>query len=277
MVEIFRVFAQRIDVRDIPTPGASLETQLKYGEGFSILSWKHHENKSVEQCEWIQIRTLQQVTTGWITAEDFAQKCRKYSRPPTHRVCVPRTVVWEDSSPKSPPSDLEELFLGSLVSIEGSEQTFTDTRVRIDDGLWVNRNHLLPVTERGKNFVHQVKELNGINYVWGGNTPNGLDCSALVGLAITNWNPSLTIPRNVKDMREELGVPVPADTTRLQTGDLVFWKKHVGIMITQRVMVHATMAHDCVLTQSLKDVIEEQKKNGGGLPLRVRRIPDFDA
>jgi cell wall-associated NlpC family hydrolase len=157
------------------------------------------------------------------------------------------------------------------------EETFTDTRVRIGEGRWVNRAHLLPVTERGKNLVQQAKELNGINYVWGGNTPNGLDCSALVGLAITNWNPLLIIPRNVKDMREELGVPVPVDTTMLQTGDLVFWEKHVGIMITRRVMVHATMAHDRVITQSLKDVIEDQEKNGGGLPLRVRRIPDFDA
>jgi cell wall-associated NlpC family hydrolase len=276
-MEIFRVTAQRIDVRDTPSPGASLETQLKYGEGFSVLDWKYDERRSVEQCEWIQIRTLQQVTEGWIKAEDFAQKCLKDSLMPTHRVCVPRTVVWTGSEPKSPPCELGELFLGSLVSIEGLEETFTDTRVRIGEGRWVNRAHLLPVTERGKNLVQQAKELNGINYVWGGNTPNGLDCSALVGLAITNWNPLLIIPRNVKDMREELGVPVPVDTTMLQTGDLVFWEKHVGIMITRRVMVHATMAHDRVITQSLKDVIEDQEKNGGGLPLRVRRIPDFDA
>ncbi|MFE4960423.1 C40 family peptidase [Streptomyces sp. NPDC056653] len=88
----------------------------------------------------------------------------------------------------------------------------------------------------------------GVRYVWGGTTPNGLDCSGLVQLAF-----------------HDIGVSAPRSTytqepwTQLQTisagqagaGDLVFWPGHVAIVTAPGTVVHAPHPGTVVRTEQV--------------------------
>ena len=79
-------------------------------------------------------------------------------------------------------------------------------------------------------FVAVAEQFLGVPYLWGGKTSFGLDCSALVQVALTACG--IACPRD-SDMQERaLGAPLPRPpiSPTLRRGDLVFWKGHVAIV-----------------------------------------------
>ncbi len=82
----------------------------------------------------------------------------------------------------------------------------------------------------------------GINYRYGGNTPeSGFDCSGMVRHVVRNAL-GLDLPRTARDMAQ-LGKRIPLDD--LKPGDLVFFNtmrrafSHVGIYLGDNRFVHA--------------------------------------
>ncbi len=78
---------------------------------------------------------------------------------------------------------------------------------------------LQPVTPGDKAVLFAFQQL-GKPYIWGGNGPQGYDCS---GLALASWEngASVGFARVANDQYETAGNPVAL--TQLQAGDLVFW------------------------------------------------------
>jgi cell wall-associated NlpC family hydrolase len=107
-------------------------------------------------------------------------------------------------------------------------------------------------------------------YLWGGRTSLGLDCSALVELAMMAIGG--LIVRDT-DMQEAwLGVPVEGGVEApLQRGDLVFWKGHVAIMVDAARMVHASGHHMKVVIEPLAEAVDRIARTGGW-PTSVRRL-----
>lgn len=90
---------------------------------------------------------------------------------------------------------------------------------------------------------------HGDAYVWGGNGPNGWDCSGLVQAAFRSVG--INLPRTTWDM-VNLGVPVSRG--QLQRGDLVFMESigHMGIYVGGNMMVNAASGRTmAVVTSSL--------------------------
>jgi cell wall-associated NlpC family hydrolase len=102
----------------------------------------------------------------------------------------------------------------------------------------------------GGNYLDSARELViralaliGVNYKWGGNTPDdGLDCSGLVSHVFREVA-GIVLPHNSRAMSK---VGENVGKSDLQPGDLVFFNtlrrpfSHVGIYIGQQRFVHAT-------------------------------------
>ena len=96
--------------------------------------------------------------------------------------------------------------------------------------------------ERAQELVIQALALIGVNYKWGGKTPDeGLDCSGLVS-HVFQEAAGVMLPRNSQAMSK---VSNKTDKTELEPRDLVFFNtlrrpfSHVGIYIGDQRFVHA--------------------------------------
>jgi cell wall-associated NlpC family hydrolase len=123
-------------------------------------------------------------------------------------------------------------------------------------------------------FVAVAERFLNVPYLWGGRTSLGLDCSALVQLALHATGKSA--PRD-SDMQEKaLGAPLEGGVaTPLHRGDLVFWgghhAGHVGIMIDGEYMIHANGHHMAVVIEPLQLVVERIAGKTSP-PTSVRRL-----
>jgi cell wall-associated NlpC family hydrolase len=97
------------------------------------------------------------------------------------------------------------------------------------------------LTPHDSAVLQKALGLLGIRYRFGGNSYDGIDCSAFVKKVYGSLD--LTLPRTARE-QYSLGVEVP--TEKLQEGDLLFFRtyatfpSHVGIYIGNDLMIHAS-------------------------------------
>jgi hypothetical protein len=110
------------------------------------------------------------------------------------------------------------------------------------------------VAEAGAEVVFRALSLLGVNYRFGGNSPDtGLDCSGLVRW-VFNDTLGLPLPRRSEEISRVGGRVAP---TELQPGDLVFFNtlrrafSHVGIYIGNNQFVHAPSSGGSIRVESL--------------------------
>jgi cell wall-associated NlpC family hydrolase len=95
--------------------------------------------------------------------------------------------------------------------------------------------------------VAVAESLIGSPYRWGGRASTGLDCSALVQLALAVAGKP--VPRD-SGPQHDIGTALQ-DIDDLQRGDLVFWAGHVGIMQDGDRLLHANAHHMAVASEPL--------------------------
>ena len=165
------------------------------------------------------------------------------SHPPvsTHRVAAKSTFVFSQPSIKS----TVLLRLPLLSHVVASDET-NASFVKLDTGGFVWKAHLtlfdVPV---GGSALHLAKShFLGSPYLWGGCSPQGVDCSGLIqALAAAK---GIQIPRDSGDQEKALAHDVPY--AQRQAEDIVYWPGHTGILIDPDTLLHAT-AHtlSCVV------------------------------
>ncbi len=117
----------------------------------------------------------------------------------------------------------------------------------------------------GQRIVAEARELLGTPYRYGGATPRGFDCSGLV--YYTHRKVGLAVPRST---REQLARARPVSPSRLQLGDLVFfrlsWRKvsHVGIYAGNNRFIHAPTSGKRVSIASLENDYWEKRLVAAG-------------
>ncbi len=94
-----------------------------------------------------------------------------------------------------------------------------------------------------------IRQFLGAPYVWGGTSPQGVDCSGLV-VAVYAQTFGMDLPHSAAALFR-MGTPVSRH--RLRFGDLVFFTTrggptpgHVGIYLDKGVFVHASMSQGVV-------------------------------
>ncbi len=253
-----RVVAPSAPLRRRPEPDAPLDTEALMGEPVRIFD---EENGYA----WVQLGIDGYV--GYLPGAALGAA----GPAPTHRVGAIRTFVYPVPDLKRPP--LAFLSLGASVVAAGDPE---GGYLPLAGGGFVFAAHLAPLAAREPDPVAVAERLLGTPYLWGGKTSLGLDCSALVQLALAAAG--MPAPRDSDQQEAALGVVLPPapDLSGLRRGDLAFWPGHVGIMQDATTLLHANGHHMAVASEPLAGA-ERRILTVAGAPIRTLRRPSGPA
>src|SRR5882757_4198713 len=241
--EEFEVATAIAPLREAPFADATLLTQALKGEQVTI--YDHNG----EGWAWGQINNDGYV--GWIPEYALA----KPTAVPTHKVTAIRTLTFPGPSIKLPP--LDALPMGATVAVAREDGAFAVTR----DGHYLPRQHLAPLDTNAGDFVAVAERFVGTPYLWGGKSSLGIDCSGLVQISLNAAGTGC--PRDSDMQQDGLGRALnPAETKKLQRGDLIFWKGHVAIVRDASTLVHANAHYMATAIENTRDAIARIKAAG---------------
>ena len=187
---------------------------------------------------------------------------------PSHWVASRATFVYPAPDLKRPP--VMRLSFNGKVTVLGREGRFLE----LTRGGYVYGGHLQPMEEKAKDFVRLAERLVGTPYLWGGRSSVGIDCSALVQLALQGTGASC--PRDSDMLEGEVGEPLAnKDIDKLQRGDLVFWRGHVGIAQSSEWMLHASGHQMEVVVEPIRRAVERIATTHGEVTA-IKRIPGLN-
>jgi cell wall-associated NlpC family hydrolase len=178
----------------------------------------------------------------------------------SHKVSAVRTLAFPGPSIKLPP--LHGLPFGAQVELDRVEGALAFTSAG-----YIPFRHLVPIADKGSDFVGVAERFLGSPYLWGGKTSLGIDCSGLVQLALNACGHHC--PRDTYMQEASLGQPVSASD--LRRGDLIFWQGHVAIARDAQSMIHANAFHMAVAIEPIAEAVA--RISGAGSEITsVRRL-----
>ncbi len=251
--EVMRVCEEAVALSHEPNRETSIDTQALFGEEVTVYE------VSEEGWSWVQLTRDGYV--GYLPSEALRK-----SPEPTHKVIVPRTLIYPGPNMKLPMTGA--LPQGAQLHVSQLKDDFAQV-----SGLgFVWREHLGPLDHAASDFVSVAERFLHAPYLWGGKTISGLDCSGLVQVALHACN--IQSPRDTDMMEGTLGsaLPLRSDLSGLQRGDLIFWKGHVGIMLDATDLLHANGTFMQVTREPLAVARERIRSKTGGDITSLRRL-----
>jgi len=223
------------------------DTQLLYGETFSAQR---------EDDDWVYGVSDVDGYEGYI----YKTNLSPIKQEPTHIVASLGTHIYPEPDFKARP--LMPLAFMSRVRAEDAQLNYGF--VEVEDMGWVYATHLKKIAKLGedKDIVSIAMKFTDAPYLYGGRTGLGLDCSALVQLALLYAG--IPCPRDSVDQKN-IGTEISRD--ELQKGDLVFFEGHVGMMVDENNMINATARSMDTRVEPLENVIQAYKDI-----LTIRRV-----
>ncbi len=212
------------DLRPQPDWSAGIDTQLLLGENVRVFDRR-------DGFAWVQsdidgyVGYLDEASLGPVTTG------------PTHRVIVPRTVLYPGADLRFPRAEV--LSMGSRVTVAGEVETRGTCYAVLVDGRAAIAAHLMPLSALAEgDAVTWASLFLHTPYLWGGRSGFGMDCSGLVqmGLAMAGQD----APRDSDQQAASLGRELDPESEPLRRGDLVFWKGHVAFLEDEATIVHAS-------------------------------------
>ena len=194
---------------------------------------------------------------GFIEAKDLHLDKNKK----THKIISKECNVYKKPNNKYKLN--KKIFFNSRISILDDKNNFIQTK----NG-WILKKNIKPINFRKKHFLDNIKLYLNTKYLWGGNSPKGLDCSALVQ-ELLKFN-NIYCPRDSKDQKKFFRKEISIQNIR--KGDLLFWKGHVAIALSNKKLVHAFGARKKVVIMGIKETIKKIYSKSKLPLLCVKRI-----
>jgi len=218
-----------LDLRRAPRDDAPLDSQLLHGEAVNVY----------DQAEgWAWVQSTGDGYVGYVASTALSAEVAA----PTHSLAALRSYLFSEPDFKSPTLDL--LSMASPVAVVEERGDFT----RLAGGGWLFGRHLVPLGETVADYVETARAFLGTPYLWGGRSSIGLDCSALVQIALARAG--VFALRDTHMQEEILGEPLDGKDG-IARGDLVFLPEHVAIALDPGTVIHATALHMAVAVEPL--------------------------
>jgi cell wall-associated NlpC family hydrolase len=251
--DLREVIDPQAPVRRSPSPDAALDTEALKGERVTVYETTPEG--------WCRGRLDADGYAGWLPANALAAP----GPASTHKVAVPRTLVFPGASIKLPP--IEGLSLGCRLAIARFEEPFAV----MHSGGYLPARHLARLDAFEPDMAAVAEQFLHVPYLWGGKTSRGLDCSGLVQIALTACG--VPCPRDSNMQEQALGTPLafPGDFSDLRRGDLLFWQGHVAIVRDHNTLIHANAFHMAVTIEPIGEAIARIAAAGSELS-SVRRF-----
>jgi hypothetical protein len=119
----------------------------------------------------------------------------------------------------------------------------------------------------GSQVVREARRFLGVPYLWGGISPAGFDCSGLVRTVLGRFG--VYVPRDTKD-QIKIGAEIKRNDIR--TGDLLFFKRHVGFAIGHDLIIHSSAGGSGVRINSLSRSADDYRPDLDRDFVTARRI-----
>ena len=231
-----------------PSLKSEVISQILYGEEFKILSKKN---------SWFKIKTNFDKYIGFIKQKNFLKKFN-----PSHKIYKIKSQIFTKRDDKFILTR-NVLHFGSGISAKKTYKNF----IKFDNNKWIKKKDLKKIDHCEKNFVRIFKLFLNTNYLWGGKTSKGIDCSALVQIYF--YYNRIFFPRDSKDQVKFCKKKIKKNFDK---GDIIFWKGHVGICIDKSKFIHAYRPRKKVLIMPINLVIKLINKTTN---LKVKKISNL--
>lgn len=242
--EKFSVALGRTALRMRPSDDAAQDSELLFGESFTAYD---------RVGGWAWGQAANDLYVGYVREDALVAPFAGQAR-----VTALLAPVFAKADLKTPVRDL--LPMNAAVPLLARNGDY----VQVAQAGWLHQHHIQPVVTQ--DFVAVAERFMGAPYVWGGKTVAGVDCSGLIQTALQAVGKAA--PRDTDMQEAAWGEKVVG---RLQRGDLVFWKGHVGVMVDESHLLHANAHHMMVAVESLADAVA--RITAGGNPVTsIRRL-----
>lgn len=222
-----------------PSEDSELGSQLLFGEGFALLDTE-------DGWAW-----------GYGLHDHFVGFVRKDA------LVAPSEATHIVSTLSAPLSGSPPLFMGSRVSgiVDGDAYVLDAGSIALGD--------IRPISDSVSDPVAIAETFAGTPYLMGGRSAEGIDCSGLVQISLAMAG--LQVQRDSDMQQTTIGDELAADA-QLQRGDLIFFPRHVGLMVDSETLIHASGHIGQVGTEKLAEVIARIGKKHDQPILARRRI-----
>lgn len=247
------------DVRRRPEAAAPLDTQFLCGERVTVYD---------EGDGWAWVQNAADGYVGYMRSSALGAEVQT----PTHGVAVLRTFLYPEPNIKTPPLDC--LSMTSPVTVVGTKGRFSEVRLTAPGaGGWIYTAHLATPGEVAPDYLETARQFLWAPYLWGGKSSLGLDCSAMVQIALNRAG--IPCPRDSYMQATTVGSPVPFETPGYtqRRSDLIYFPGHVAIA-TDDTMVISPNGHAMLVTiEPLDDLLGRVREESGGRGIiAVRRL-----
>ena len=229
------------------TTKSKISTQLLYGDNFKKLK----DYKS-----WIKIKNKADGYKGYIKNKNFSKE-HKY----THKINSLFANTYLKPSVKFECKN--KLSFGSRIKVVKKKGSFYKF-----DNMWIKKVNLKNKNFKTKDIFKNIKKFSNVKYKWGGKNFNGIDCSGLVQVFL-NFN-NKYCPRDAKDQIKYFKKKI--NLKNIKRGDLIFWKGHVAIAISNKKLIHAYGPLKKTLVMPIKKTINRIYNTAALKVIGIRRV-----
>lgn len=229
----------------LKVPEGARDRQVIWGEAVVVID---------RHAGWAFVQAAKDGYCGYLREAELAE-----AEAATHWVSTPGTHLYE--GPKVQHRDRAALSMGARLRVTGTQGSWAET----PQG-FVPLAHLKPLGAHHDDPATVAQMFLHTPYLWGGNSSAGIDCSGLAQIAFHACG--IDLPGD-SDLQATCGEAIP-EGAAVQRNDLLFWKGHVAIALSESRMIHATGAFMAVVVEEIPTAIARIEAAGDG-PVTARR------